>query len=65
MRPIDGYLTISQAAKLVGVTPATLRNWERDGRLMPKRNPMNGYRLYKREDIEHYLQKVAKTGETR
>ena len=40
------YLTIQEAAKLLGVTSATLRNWDKSGKLVPKRHPINGYRLY-------------------
>ena len=39
-------LHISQAAKLLGLTPDILRNWEANGLLQVPRNPDNGYRLY-------------------
>lgn len=39
-------LTISEAAELLGVSAATLRNWDRAGKLKTSRHPISGYRLY-------------------
>jgi putative resolvase len=38
-------LTISEAAKLKGVAPSTLRRWETEGKLIPERT-QNGHRRY-------------------
>jgi excisionase family DNA binding protein len=46
------HLTIAQAASLLGVSVSTLRNWDRQGRLTPRRHPINGYRMYNRAEIE-------------
>jgi DNA-binding transcriptional MerR regulator len=43
--------TISAAAQEVGVTPVTLRSYERRGALKPERDS-SGRRLYGDEDIE-------------
>lgn len=48
----SGTLTVGEAAEQLGVTPATLRNWDRAGKLKAQRHPINGYRLYRKEDIE-------------
>ena len=56
---IDGYLQIKAAAAMLGVSINTLRNWERAGKLVPTRHPINGYRLYRREDIVALLSKLA------
>jgi signal transduction histidine kinase/ActR/RegA family two-component response regulator len=48
-------LTISQAADFLGVSTATLRNWDRSGKLKPRRHPQNGYRIYLHEDLEAVL----------
>jgi DNA (cytosine-5)-methyltransferase 1 len=45
-------LRIGEAAEVLEVTSETLRNWDRWGWLSPIRNPVTGYRYYKREDIE-------------
>lgn len=46
------YLTIKEAAELLGVTTLTLRNWDRAGKLAASRNPINNYRVYRKEDID-------------
>jgi len=50
------FLKVSQASQLLGVSASTLRNWDRQGKLRPVRNPMNGYRLYQRDDLEKILE---------
>lgn len=46
------YLTIAQAARLVGVSTATLRRWDADGRLPAVRRPNSTYRYYRVSDLE-------------
>ena len=58
MRNLSAYLKVTEAAKLLGVTSKTLRNWDRSGKLRPARNPANGYRLYRREDLDSFLARV-------
>jgi DNA (cytosine-5)-methyltransferase 1 len=53
------YLTIREAADLLGVSPSTLRAWDRAGKLKAVRNPMNRYRLYRREDLDALLAGLA------
>jgi DNA-binding transcriptional MerR regulator len=48
-RPV---FTISVAANLVGVSPQTLRRWERVGLLSPLREGPRRLRLYSWRDIE-------------
>jgi transcriptional regulator with XRE-family HTH domain len=45
------YISIGEAARLVGVSPATLRNWERRGMIAPVRSA-SGYRRFTFADIE-------------
>jgi len=52
------YVTIKDAAKLLHVTPLTLRNWDKKGVLKPYRSPVNNYRLYRLEQIEEVLRKI-------
>lgn len=52
------YLTVSEAAEFVGVSAATLRNWDRAGKVKAIRHPINGYRLYRKEDLSSLLEKV-------
>src|SRR3954471_11048696 len=48
-------LTVGEAASFLGVSTATLRNWDRSGKLRPRRHPQNGYRIYLHEDLEAVL----------
>lgn len=57
------YITIKQASSILGVSPLTLRNWDKNGRFRALRHPMNNYRVYKIEDLEKVLQEIeAGTG---
>lgn len=49
------YLTIAQAAEVLGVSAGTLRNWDRQGKLTPRRHPLNRYRLYRRDELHRLL----------
>lgn len=53
------YLTVSQAALYLGVTATTMRNWDREGKLIAMRHPLNCYRLYKRMDLDKLRQQVS------
>lgn len=52
------YITIKQASKILGVTPLTLRNWDKNGKLKAHRHPMNNYRVYKIQDLETVIQEI-------
>jgi excisionase family DNA binding protein len=54
------YLTVSEAAAWLGVSAATLRNWDRAGKLKSHRHPLNGYRLYRRADLEKLLATIGR-----
>jgi excisionase family DNA binding protein len=47
----DEVLTIKAAAEVLDVSEATLRRWDKAGKLRAKRHPMNGYRLYPRRQV--------------
>lgn len=59
-RQFSEYLTVQEAAILLGVSPSTLRNWDRSGKLKATRHPLNGYRLYLQGDLEKILHELAK-----
>lgn len=52
------YLTVNEVAKIFGITPLTVRNWDKKGSLVAYRNPVNNYRLYKIEDVEVLMRKI-------
>ena len=43
----------------MGVAPNTLRNWERAGKIVAHRHPVNAYRLFKLEELDALLDQVA------
>lgn len=47
-------ISISDAARLVGVSDETLRNWEREGKFAPFYTE-GGHRRYYRSDIESFM----------
>ncbi len=52
---LDGLMRVGAAAKLLGVSSETLRNWDKSGRLVPTRHPVTGYRYYRRQDLDSFL----------
>ncbi|WP_417737744.1 helix-turn-helix domain-containing protein [Rosistilla oblonga] len=58
MTKLSDYLRVSEAAEYLGVCPNTLRNWERAGKIVAHRHPMNDYRLFKREELDALLKQV-------
>ena len=56
------YITVKEASRLIGVTPLTLRNWDKAGKLKAYRNPVNNYRIYKAEEINLFLRKIESKG---
>jgi len=58
MIKINEYLTIKEAAEFLGVTLQTLRNWEKEKKIKVYINPINKYRLYKKEDLEEILRQI-------
>ena len=49
------YVNIKQAAKILGVSPLTLRNWDNSGKFPAGRHPISNYRVYKTADLEILL----------
>lgn len=45
-------LAIREVSKLLGVSLDVIRNWERNGLIMVRRNSYNNYRLFSKRDIE-------------
>ncbi len=55
----DKFLTIKEAATYLGVTPLTLRNWDKSGKLPTVRHPMSNYRIYKLDDLERLVKDIS------
>lgn len=52
-------LSISEAAKILGVSESTLRRWEREGRLLPDERTEGGQRRYKLSSIRPQMNHVS------
>lgn len=64
MLNIADYLKVASAAKLLGVSQNTLRTWADSGRIAVHVNPANGYRLFRRKDLETFLKAIEKPKST-
>lgn len=49
------FYKIGEFARLVGVTQATLRNWEKSNILVPHHKTPTGYRFYSQEQLDECL----------
>jgi len=47
----EKLLTISEAAKVLNVSPETLRRWDKSGKFRSYRHPMNNYRVYPESQV--------------
>lgn len=57
------FLSVREVARLLSVTPLTVRNWDEKGKLIAYRNPVNNYRMYKIEDVELILRQIDQSQE--
>ena len=55
---LEEFLTINEAAEYLGVSPSTLRNWDRSEKLKAQRHPINGYRLYRRRALDQVFRSL-------
>lgn len=58
MKNFREYVTVKEAAKVLGVSPVTLRRWDSAGKLESRRHPINGYRLYDRKILQNLLEAI-------
>jgi excisionase family DNA binding protein len=49
---VELYLSVADAAKMLGVTPATVRLMIRSGKLTISAKTVGGIQLFRREDVE-------------
>ena len=60
MEKLSDYAKTAEAAEILGVSQTTLRKWAERGKIGMHRNPANGYRLFRRSDLEAFLNRTAK-----
>jgi excisionase family DNA binding protein len=59
MNKLTEYLHTAAAAEYIGIAQNTLRKWAARGDIPMHRNPANGYRLFRRVDLEEFLKQAA------
>ncbi len=52
------YFSVKEAAEVLGVSPLTLRNWDKNGKFPAQRHPMNNYRVYKLSSLERIIEDI-------
>lgn len=52
------YFSIKEASEILGVSPLTLRNWDKSGKFRAQRHPMNNYRVYKLSALEKVIEDI-------
>ena len=65
MEKLSEYVKIAEAARILGVSQNTLRAWAASGKVPVTRNPVNGYRLFRRSDLEQLLQEISESFDKR
>lgn len=60
MEKLNDYVKTAEAAEILGVSQTTLRKYAEAGKIPVRKNPANGYRLFKRSDLEGFLKEAAK-----
>lgn len=58
MQKVSEYVMTAEAAEILGVSQNTLRGWAKQGKIPMHRNPANGYRLFKRKDLNAFLGEI-------
>lgn len=61
---LSEYVKTAEAAEILGVAQNTVRKWAAQGKIPVHRNPANGYRLFRRADLDDFLRKTAEPVET-
>lgn len=61
----EGFVKVKEAARMLGVSPNTVRAWGADGKIPEYRHPVNRYRLYKRDELEQILEELEESVSTR
>lgn len=59
MEKLNEYVRTAEAAEILGVSQNTLRKYAAAGKVPVRINPANGYRLFRRSDLEKFLKKAA------
>lgn len=64
MTRLNEYVKVAEAAAILGVAQGTLRSWAEAGKIPMHRNPANGYRLFRRKDLQRFLSGVERSAKS-
>lgn len=59
MEKLSDYVKTAEAAEILGVSQTTLRKYAATGKIPVRVNPANGYRLFRRSELEDFLRRAA------
>ena len=59
-KKLSDYLMTAEAAEFLGVSQNTVRTWAKEGKIKVRVNPVNNYRLFRRKDLQKFLDSVAR-----
>lgn len=57
-KDVSNYLTVSEAAEKLNVSPETLRIWDRNGKLVSFNHPYDNSRVYTGSQIDDFINKL-------
>jgi DNA-binding transcriptional MerR regulator len=52
----DGRMTVTQVAKMVGVSTKSIRRWEKASKVPKPKRDWRGWRVYFKEDVERLIE---------
>jgi DNA (cytosine-5)-methyltransferase 1 len=55
MKTMQNFLLVKEVARLLKVSPNTVRAWADSGKLPEHRHPVNNYRVFKKSDIDRLI----------
>ena len=55
---MQDFLLVKEVARILGVSPNTVRSWADSGKLPEHRHPINRYRLFRAKDVEKLLRMI-------
>ena len=61
MPQAEDYLRVKEAAAFLGVAPNTVRSWGDKGKIPEYRHPANNYRLYKKTDLQEFIEQIERS----
>lgn len=61
---LSEYVKVAEAAEILGVSQGTVRTWAEAGKIPMHKNPANGYRLFKRAELDEFLAAIDKPSQT-